>query len=467
MTKKVGVIGGGPGGYVAAIRLAQLGADVVIVEKDKFGGTCLNRGCIPTKAYAKSAELMNQMKRSEEFGLISESQPVADGEKLLARKADIVNKLVTGIEQLLSSYENIKVYRGLGSLVNNTSIKIKTEDEEILEENFDAIVLANGSKPIMPSLPGLDLEGVISSDELLDLDHVPESLVVIGGGVIGLEFASIYKELGSEVFVLSSRVLKNADGEISKRCASQLKKQKIKLYNDIRAQKIEKVDGKLEVTAKYKTKDKEEIVRGDYVLVASGRGPVFDGLGQDLGLEMNKGGLLVDKNFKTNLEGVYAIGDIVAGNPQLAHVASAQGEYVAEVIMGQNPEINLEAYPSCVFTLDEIAYVGQTEEELKEKDIDYVASKFNFVANGKALCGGDTTGFVKVLADPEGKLLGAHIIGPHASDLIAELALAQANGLGVKEIIKTIHAHPTLAEATMEAAAGVFGQAIHVAKPRR
>lgn len=468
MTKKVGVIGGGPGGYVAAIRLAQLGAEVVIIEKDSFGGTCLNRGCIPTKAYAKSAELIHQMNKAEDFGIINKEKPVADGEKLLARKKDVVNKLVTGIDQLLNSYANIKIYRGLGSLEDEKTITIQTADGEILEENFDAIILANGSKPSMPPVDGIDLEGVISSDELLDLDHIPEELVVVGGGVIGLEFASIYQELGSQVYVLSSRVLKSADGEIQKRIASQLKKQGIKLYNDIRAQKIEKVDGKLQVTAKYKTKDKEEIVSGDYVLMASGRGPVFAGLEKEgLGLQMDKGGVLVDKDFQTSLKGVYAIGDLVKGNPQLAHVASAQGEYVAELIMGHDPEINLDIYPSCVFTLDEIAYAGYTEEELKEKDIEYKSSKFNFVANGKALCGGETTGFVKILASSDGKILGSHILGPHASDLIAELALAQSSGLEVKDIINTIHAHPTLAEASHEAAAGIFDQAIHMAQAKR
>lgn len=468
MSKKVGVIGAGPGGYVAAIRLAQLGADVVVVEKDKVGGTCLNRGCIPTKAYSKSAELMHEIKHSQDFGIVGEISPKADGQKLQARKQDIVFKLVSGIEQLLKSYDNIKLYQGLAKLEEKTTLSIKTETEEIKEEGFDAIVLANGSKPLLPKLEGVDLEGVITSDELLELNHVPETLVVVGGGVIGLEFASIYQELGTNVTVLSSRILKNADGEISKRLGMLLKKQGMTLYNDIRAKKIEKNDGKLVVTAAYKNKDKEEVVEGDYVLIAGGRGPVFDGLDyQGLGIEGDEKGIVVDKNFMTSLEGVYAIGDLVKGNPQLAHVASAQGEYVAELIMGHKPEINLEIYPNCVFTLDEVAHVGYTEEELKEKEVEYTASKFNFVANGKALCGGNTNGFVKILADKEGKILGSHILGPHANDLIAELTLAQAQGLKVQDIINTIHAHPTLAEASHEAAAGIFDQAIHMARPKK
>lgn len=468
MKKKVGVIGAGPGGYVAAIRLAQLGADVVIIEKDSVGGTCLNRGCIPTKAYSKSAEVMHEMKNAAEFGLGGEINPKADGQKLQARKKDIVHKLVSGIEQLLGSYENIKLYYGLASLVDNKTIKIQGQDGEVVEDNFDAIILANGSKPTLPNLEGIDLEGVITSDELLELDHIPEKLVVVGGGVIGLEFASIYQELGTEVVVLSSRILKNADGEISKRLAPLLKKQGIKLYNDIRAKKIEKDGNKLVVTAGYKTKDKEEVVDGNYVLIAGGRGPVFDGLScEELGIKGDKGGVEVDKNFMTSLENVYAIGDLVKGNPQLAHVASAQGEYVAELIMGHKPEINLEIYPNCVFTLNEVAHVGYTEEELKEKNIEYKSSKFNFVANGKALCGGDTTGFVKILADNDGNILGSHILGPHANDLISELTLAQSQGLKVQDIINTIHAHPTLAEATHEAAAGIFDAAVHMAAQRK
>lgn len=467
MTKKVGVIGAGPGGYVAAIKLAKLGADVVLVEKDRAGGTCLNRGCIPTKTLFKSAEVAHNIRHSEDYAIMADQNLKVDGQKLYERKTDVVNKLVGGIEQLLKSYDNIKVYNGLGQLVDKTTIKILGE-EEVLEENFDSIILANGSKPSLTPIEGVETENVITSDELLELKHIPKSMVVIGGGVIGLEFASIYQELGTEVTVLSSRILKNADGEISKRIAPLLKKQGIKLHDDIRGKKIEKVGDLLKVTGAFKKKDKEIEVEGEIVLIAGGRGPVYDGLDlEGLGLEGDDKGIVVDKNFQTNLDGVYAIGDIVKGNPQLAHVASAQGEYVAELIMGHSPDINLEIYPSCVFTLDEVAHVGYTEEELKEMEIEYTSSKFNFVANGKALCDGKTNGFVKILADPEGNLLGGHILGPHANDLIAEITLGIANKMKAKDILRAIHAHPTLAEAVHEAVAGLTNDAIHVANQKK
>lgn len=467
MTKKVGIIGAGPGGYVAAIRLAKLGADVILVEKDRVGGVCLNRGCIPTKTYFKTAQVIHNIKKGEEFGIIGDSNPRVDGEKLKERKKGVVDKLVSGIEQLLKSYDNIKIYNGEATLLDNKTIEIKSDEKSIKEENFDAIILANGSKPQLSKIDGIDSENVITSDDLLELNHIPKSLVVIGGGVIGLEFASIYRELGSEVTVLSSRILKNADKEISKRLLPLLKKQGIIIHNEFRANLIKKEGNTLKVLANHKTKEKEVEVEGEYVLIAGGRGPVYNGLDlETLGLKADRAGIEVDENFQTNLEGVYAVGDIVKGNPQLAHLASAQGEYVAEIIMGKNPEKNLTDYPSCVFTLDEVAYVGLREEDLKEKEIEYTSSKFNFVANGKALCDGNTNGFVKLLGDKEGNLLGAHILGTDANVLIAEATLALANKLKVKDVINTIHSHPTLSESVQEAAAGIFGDAVHIANKR-
>lgn len=467
MTKKVGIIGAGPGGYVAAIKLAKLGAEVILIEKDRVGGTCLNRGCIPTKTYFKTAEVIHNIRKSEDYGIFGDLKPEVDGEKLQNRKKEVVDKLVSGIEQLLKSYDNIKVYNGLGTLIDNKTIEIKGEEDRV-EVNFDAIILANGSKPQLPQLEGIDLENVITSDELLELTHIPKSLVVVGGGVIGLEFASIYQELGSEVTVLSSRILKNADGEISKRILPLLKKQGMKVHNDFRGKSITKEGEILKVVANHKTKDKEVEVEGEYVLIAGGRGPVYEGLDlEKLGLKGDKSGIEVDENFQTSLEGVYAIGDIVKGNPQLAHVASAQGEFVAELIMDKKPEINLKDYPSAVFTLDEVAHVGLSEEELKEENIEYLSSKFNFVANGKSLCDGNTNGFVKFLSSPEGDILGVHILGSHANDLIAEATLAMANNLKIQDIMNTIHAHPTLSEAVVESASGIFGMAIHMANQRK
>lgn len=489
--KRVCVIGAGPGGYVAAIRLAQLGAEVHLIERDRVGGTCLNRGCIPTKTLFRTAEIMHEMKRAEEFGIEAVSSKV-DYPKLYERKEKIVDTLIGGIEQLLKSYPNIKFYEGIAKVLDKNKVQVLPKDASFMldlcegcmdggcgcynPEEFkieeigelDAIIIANGSKPQMTETVGVELEGVITSDDLLALKELPKRLIVVGGGVIGLEFASIYKELGSEVVVLASRILKNADQEISKRLAPMLKKQGIELFNDVRAKSIEKKDEWLKVVAAYKKNGETFEVEGDYVLIASGRGPVYDGLPLDsLGIEYDAKGIIVNKDFETSVPGIYAIGDIVKDNPQLAHVASAQAEYVAEIIMGHEPDINLEIYPNCVFTLNEVAHAGYTEEELKEKGIAYKSSKFNFAANGKALCLGDGNGLVKMLADENGRLLGAHIIGPHANDLIAECTLALANNMSVDDVLRSIHAHPTLTETVLEATAGLFGKAIHIAKPKK
>lgn len=469
--KKVAVIGAGPGGYVAAIRLAQLGAEVHLIERDRVGGTCLNRGCIPTKTLFRTAEIMHELKRAEEFGIEKVSSKV-DYPKLYERKENIISTLVGGIEQLIKSYPNIKFYAGAAAIADKNSIVISPNDEseKIEVKGLDSIIIANGSKPQMTETVGVELDGVITSDDLLSLKKLPERLIVVGGGVIGLEFASIYKELGSEVIVLASRILKNADAEISKRLAPMLKKQGMELYNDVRAKSIEKTScGKwLKVTAAYKKTGETFEVEGDYVLIASGRGPVYDGLPlSDLGIEHDHSGIIVDENFETTCKGIYAIGDIVKGNPQLAHVASAQAEYAAEIIMGEKPDIRLDIYPNCVFTLNEVAHAGYTEEELKAKGISYKASKFNFAANGKALCLGEGNGLVKMLSDENGKLLGAHIIGPHANDLIAECTLALANDMSVEDVLRSIHAHPTLTETVLEATAGLLGRAIHIARPKK
>lgn len=468
MAKKITVIGGGPGGYVAAIRAAQLGAEVVLVEKDRLGGTCLNRGCIPTKTLFKTAELMHQMKRGEEFAILNADAFSVDGKLLHERKQKVVDTLVGGIEQLIKSYPNITMLSGEATIVDKNQVEVALSGGGKEGFQTDAIIIATGSKPEMTETQGIDSQGVITSDELLELDEIPKTLIVIGGGVIGLEFASIYQELGSHVILLSSRILKNADKEIGRRLLPLLKKQGIEAYNDIRAKEIKREGDQLRVIAQYKTKEETVEVVGDYVLIASGRGPVYNGLNlEKIGIAHDHKGIVVNENFETNVTGIYAIGDVVKNNPQLAHVASAQGEAVAEILMGHQPDINMKIYPNCVFTLNEVAHVGATEEELKEQGVEYTASKFNFAANGKALSLGEGDGLVKILATPQGKLLGAHILGPHANDLIAECTLAIANDMSVKDILRTIHAHPTLSETIIESAAGIFGQAIHVAPSRR
>ncbi|WMM25610.1 dihydrolipoyl dehydrogenase [Tissierella sp. MB52-C2] len=466
MTKTIAVIGAGPGGYVAAIRGAQLGANIILIENREVGGTCLNRGCIPTKTYFRNAEIMSNFKRAEEFG-ITVGDFKMDGKALQERKNNVVGTLVKGIEQLISSYKNIEFYNGTANIKDKNTISIDLKDGTEKTVTVDNIVIATGSKPQMTETKGVDLDGVITSDELLEMSEIPETLIVVGGGVIGLEFASIYQELGSQVILLASRILKDADKEISRRLTPILKKQGIETYVDIRAKEITKEGDKLKVLAKYKEKDEEIEVIGDKVLIASGRGPVLEGLNLDeLGMKYDNKGIFVNQEFETNIEGIYAIGDVNRG-VQLAHVASAQGVYVMEKIMGHTPDINLDIYPNCVFTMTEVAHVGHTEEELKEKGIPYKASKFMFAANGKALSLGEGEGIIKILAGEDKKVLGVHILGPHANDLIHEGALAISNDLDIHSIMRTIHAHPTLSEAFFEATLGLENQAIHIAPPRK
>jgi dihydrolipoamide dehydrogenase len=468
LTKKIAIIGAGPGGYVAAIRAAQLGANVFLIENREVGGTCLNRGCIPTKTYFRNAEIMSSLKRASEFGIEVEGYKL-DGKALQDRKKNVVNTLVSGIEKLISSYKNIEFIPGTATIKDKNTVSVELLAGGNREVEVDNIIIATGSFPQMTETKGVELEGVITSDDLLDLDHIPETLIVVGGGVIGLEFASIYQELGSHVILLASRILKDADKEISRRLTPMLKKQGIETYVDIRAKEITKEGDKLKVVAKYKEKDEEIEVVGDYVLIASGRGPLVNGLNlEGVGVEVGRKGIVVNDDFETTVEGIYAIGDVNSKGIQLAHVASAQGEYVVEKIMGHDPDIVLEHWPACVFTMNEVAQVGFTEEQLKEKGIEYKSSKFMFSANGKALSLGEAEGIIKILAGKDdNKILGVHILGPHANDLIHEGTLAIANKLDAAAITRTIHAHPTLSEAVHEAALGLDDLAIHIAPKRR
>ena len=468
LTKRIAIIGAGPGGYVAAIRGAQLGAKIYLVEDDKVGGTCLNRGCIPTKTYFKNAELMNNLRRSEEFGISIDGYSI-DGKALQDRKNQVVGQLVGGIEQLISSYDNIEFLPGRATIVDKNNLRVSLKDGKEEKIEVDDIIIATGSKPTMTETKGIDLEGVITSDDILELEEIPESLIVIGGGVIGLEFASIYQELGTQVTLLASRVLKNIDMEVSRRLPMMFKKQGMEAYKDIRAKEIVKDGDKLKVIAQYKDKDKEIEVIAEKVLIASGRGPVVEGLNLEaIGIEYSDKGVRVDKDYKTTIDNIYAIGDVNDLGIQLAHVASAQGTYVIEKLMGLEPETVMDVYPSCVFTLPEVAYVGMTEEDVKNSGRDYKESKFLFAANGKALTLGEGEGFIKIFADREtDKLLGVMILGPHANDLIHEGALAISNDMKVADVAKMIHAHPTLSEAFMEAIHGLDNKAIHIAPPRK
>ncbi|HHX68851.1 MAG TPA: dihydrolipoyl dehydrogenase, partial [Gallicola sp.] len=422
---KIVVIGAGPGGYEAAIRAAQLGADVVLIEKGKSGGTCLNIGCIPTKTLWKTAELYEQVKHSSEFGINLEN-PSINMPSVKERKDYVVNRMNTGVDFLVESYPNIEYIEGTASFKDDSTVIVKTADgeKEVTGDNF---IIATGSAPLIPGFEGSRLDNVITSTELLDLDYLPKKLVIIGTGVIGMEFASIYTSFGTEVTVIGSDLLKAADGEVTKRIQSIFKQKGMKIQKGYRASKIEKTDNGLKVVAENK-KGKVIEAEGELVLLAIGRIPYTEGLNlEEIGVETNRGGVVVDSNLKTNKPNIYAIGDCIAGNTQLAHIASAQGLNLVEYLMGNTPHIVMDVVPAATFTLPEIAQVGKTEEELKEEGIEYDKSKFLFSGNGKAVSMGETDGFVKILASKDHeKILGVHVFGPHANDIVHLGALAMA-----------------------------------------
>lgn len=457
---QVGILGGGPGGYVCALRAAQLGLSVVLVEGERLGGTCLNRGCIPTKALVKSAELWREVKNAEEFG-ISLGDRGINFEKVMERKDRIVTTLVNGVEQLMKAGK-IHVLKGWGEVKEAGRIEVETETGRLNIE-VEQLVLATGSVPVRIPIPGIELPGVVTSDELLDKKTLPKRLVIIGGGVIGLEFASIYHEFGVKVTVVEMlpTLLANIDEEIPKRLTPLLKKSGIEILTKTKVKEIKQGENELLVVVEDAKGMKE--ISADQVLLSTGRKPNLKGIDcESLGLEVEHGAISVNLQLQTSVPKVYAIGD-VTGGVTLAHVASMQGILVAEHIAGHSVEMDYRAIPSAIFTYPEIATVGETEQSLKVSGQNYKVSKFPFSANGKALALGETIGLVKILADENGMVLGASIMGPQASSLIQELVLAVAKGLNAEELAKTIHAHPTLPEAVMEAAHGILEKPLHLA----
>lgn len=461
MEKDLIVIGGGPGGYVAAVRAAQLGMDVVLVEKQRLGGTCLNRGCIPTKAFYRNAQMIHDMARAEEFGIGLQGITLDIG-KMLQRKQQVVDRLVGGIQQLMKAHR-VEVVQGAGRLVDKNEVEVREEGGNHFRIKGKKILIASGSVPAKPPIPGSHLPGVVTSDEILEFSHIPEKLVIIGGGVIGIEFAGIFNALGSRVTVLEfmPQILPNLDGDLAKRLALSLKKRGIGIETEARVTEIFQSDEGLTVTAEGK-KGKLQFP-ANQVLVSTGRTAQVEGLNLDAaGIQYHQKGILVDETFQTSLPDVYAVGDVIGG-PMLAHIASEEGKAAVENMRGLKGHVSYSAVPQCVFTFPEVASVGISEEEAKKRGMEYRASKFMFGANGKALTLGEEEGFIKVLADGTGKIVGTHIMGPHASDLIHEAVLAMEKGLTVSDIGNTIHAHPTLSEAFAEAVLGIENRAVHIA----
>lgn len=465
MTKII-VIGAGPGGYEAAIRAAQLEADVVLIEKDRAGGTCLNRGCIPTKTLWKIAEAYHDVNNRDELGILAENIGL-DPVRIRQRKDDVVEQVVSGVDFVLGTYPNIERIKGTASFKDKNTVVVDTEEGQ-KEVSGDIVLIATGSKVSMPPIEGTDLENVLTSDTILELETLPKSLVVIGAGVIGMEFASIYAKFGTEVTVIGGGLLPASDTEVSKRLKSILSKDNIKFQLNVRAEKIEKTDEGLKVTARKKGKDQTVESIGEYVLVAAGRAANIDALNLEaIGVETDRGGVIADDEGHTNIENIYAIGDCVSGNVQLAHWATAQGTNCVERIMGTEATTDMSTLPSAVFTLPECAQVGKTEQELKDEGIEFVKSKYMYTGNGKAVSLSETDGFVKILASPDLKeILGVHILGPHANDSIHLGAMAITNKLSVEDTSKMIYAHPTLSEVFMEAVHLLEGHSINSPKAK-
>jgi len=453
--KNVVVIGGGPGGYVAAIHAAHLGAEVALIEKDRLGGTCLNHGCIPTKALVRSAEVFLEAKRADEFG-VEIGSVKANLPQIMARKRKVVDALVSGVEQLIKA-NKVSLHHGTGRLVSPHLVKVNAT--EIAAKK---IIIATGSESALLPVDGLGLPGVLTTDDILELEELPESLVVIGGSHVGVEFASIFNALGTKVTVVKRRplLLEPIDEEIGRRFAQLLPRQGIHVITGAAVKAIERHGSLLRVV--WDTPEGEKGVNGQMVLMATGRRPYSEGLGwSELGLKMEGGAISVNEYLETNIEGIYAIGDVL-GKRMLAHVASYEGEIATENALGRRRQADYRAVPTCVFTYPEIAGVGITEQNARDSNTPHKVSKFPFAACGRAIAMGETVGMVKVICHAcDGKVLGVHIMGPHAGDLIAEGALAIQLGATAEDLAHTIHAHPTLPEAVHETAMGLLDGAIH------
>lgn len=456
------IIGSGPGGYVCAIRCAQLGMKTAIIEKyNTLGGTCLNVGCIPSKAMLDSSHQYHDAVHKFEAHGIQIGKPKIDFKQMVSRKQSVVDQMTKGVDFLMKK-NKIDVYTGHGSFESANKVKISGEKEEVIEGTN--IIIATGSKPL--SLPGMEIDKkrVISSTEALSLPEIPKHLIVIGGGVIGLELGSVYNRLGSDVSVVeyAPSIIPTMDGGLGKELARVMKKQKMKFHLEHKVTSVT-TKGKT-VTVKAEGKKGEVVLEGDYCLVSVGRKPYTDGLALDkAGVAMDERGRVeVNEHLQTNVPNIYAIGDVVKG-AMLAHKAEEEGVLVAEQLAGQKPHINYNLIPGVVYTWPEVASVGQTEEELKAAGIAYKAGQFPFRANGRAVAGMDLDGFVKILADAEtDEVLGAHMIGARAADMIAEVAVAMEFRASAEDIARTCHAHPTTSEVTKEAAlAATDNRAIH------
>jgi len=463
----VAVIGSGPGGYVAAIRCAQLGMKTAIIEKySTLGGTCLNVGCIPSKALLDSSHhYQDAVKHFEEHGIEIPGEVKVNLEKMMERKSSVVSQTCDGVKFLMDK-NKIDVFEGVGSFKDKTHINIENNDGETETIEAAKTIIATGSKPANLPFIELDKERIITSTEALKLKEIPKHMIVIGGGVIGLELGQVYRRLGAEVTVVEflDRIIPTMDSALSKELQKVLKKQGVKFHTSTKVKSVERKGDEILIKADDK-KDKEVEFKGDYCLVSVGRKPFTDGLNADAaGVKVtDKGMIEVNDHLQTNVDNIYAIGDVVRG-AMLAHKAEEEGTFVAETIAGQKPHIDYNLIPGVVYTWPEVAAVGKTEEELKEEGIKYKEGKFPMRALGRSRASGDTDGFVKILADEKtDEVLGVHMIGARTADLIAEAVTAMEYRASAEDIARMSHAHPTYAEAVKEAAlAATDNRALHV-----
>lgn len=459
---KIVIIGGGPAGYVGALKAAQLGAQVTVIEDTEVGGTCLNRGCIPTKTLIASSETLNRVRNCADYGLEFNGSVSPNIQKIIERKNKVVSTQVKGIRSLFKSW-GVNLIEGKGILLSPERVEIEKKDgsREIL--GADSIIITTGSRPAQIPIFPFDGERILSSDDVLNIKEIPKSLLIVGAGVIGCEFAFIFSEFGTEITMVEMlpRALSTEDTEISELLERELKKKKIKLLTGM---SVVRVEGSKDGIHTYLSDGKEIVT--EKVLVSIGRALNSENIGLEaIGVHKgSRGEVIVNERMETNISGIYAAGDVIGGI-LLAHVAAREGIVAAINACGGDARIDYSVVPTAIFTSPEIASVGLRDYQATEKGINVRTGHFQFRALGKAHAMGEISGFVKIIADAnDDRVLGAHIIGPHASDLIHEVAIAMKAGLKVKDIADTIHAHPTLSEGIMEASWDVHGEAIHVPK---